>query len=291
MVVLKLGLRSWRSAPVALILQAVLSGVFGFASGLFFWFQTELGPMIERLKTEQVITAFIASGVPQDHEVELVDSIQTSLSAANFKGFTIEKVGAEQFIKKLDQSHPRLAQEIRNLGDEAVDLVPRTISVSGVFSKSPLPLIQGIPGIDSTETSLNRYQAIAESFEFLKAVMLGLGILALLGWAMLTTQASRLFRVHFQEIRSWIELMGAGRIQTLTPPFVHTLSFALLTGMTAALLLKISSAAVVSRIQWLSPTLASITTPSSSWFLMTFGCGLLLGGLAFLPYAFMPKKN
>src|SRR6187431_2032424 len=117
MFIIKLALRPWKVAPFSQIFSSLAVGFLLLLMGFLFWIQSSLDPVLDRLKHEQVITAYIGSETPAEGlpDEKVLDSIRLSLGA-QAEDAEISMVESAQFLEELRGHYPDLAREIEDLG-------------------------------------------------------------------------------------------------------------------------------------------------------------------------------
>src|SRR5262249_48701470 len=133
-----------------------------------------LTPVIHRLENEQVVTAYLDPSLDSKGQNQIVDSIRTSMGAHA----EIKLVRAEEFIGHLRGDYPELAQELLDLGKEMQGMVPQYISISGILPAQTLGEIRQIKGVQSAESSTDRFRNVIGAFRALKwiALLLTMGL-------------------------------------------------------------------------------------------------------------------
>jgi cell division protein FtsX len=160
----KLSIRPWKRSPYSQIFTSLAVGVLLFLASFLFWMQWSLSPVIDRLQHEQVITAYLDTSVEPSAETTIVDSIRTSVGAHA----EIQMVQPEQFIAHLKNDYPELSRELEDLGPEVTTVVPRYVSVSGILPDSSLDDVKSVHGVQSAESSKDRFQTVIGAFRALK---------------------------------------------------------------------------------------------------------------------------
>ncbi len=213
MYLLKLAMRPWRRAPLSQVFSSLAVGLLLALIAFMGWFQEGLAPLVERLKQEQVVTAYIDSKRDPANDGQIADEIRTRLSAAQVSA-EVEVVGVSSFLKKLQASYPDLARELEGLGAEISAIVPRYVSVAGVLTDSGVSQIRSVPGVESAESSKDRYRHIVGAFSAVRwiarALALGLALALITGLVHLAKMNSYLHRDALLVLRQW----GASRMTT-----------------------------------------------------------------------------
>ena len=208
MYLLKLSLRPWRLAPFSQLFSAIAVGFLLFLISFLFWMQQGLKPILTRLQGEQVIVAYIDHSTEKKDEAHIVDQIR--MSAGAHPTTEVKLVDTSQFIDQLKTQYPDLGRELEDLGQEVDQIVPRYVSVAGILPASTLEKVRQIPGIESAESSKDRYASIVGAFKALRWIagilMAGLCLALLTGLIHLSRMNAYLHRDALSLLRFW----GAG---------------------------------------------------------------------------------
>ena len=232
MFLLKLSLRAWKMAPLSQFFSAIAVGFLLLLLGFLFWMQQGLKPILFRLQAEQVVTAYLKETIEPKDENQVVDAVKEVVGNPN--SVEIKLVNAPQFLNLLKGQYPDLGKELEGLGPEAAQLVPRYISVSGIFSGHAFEKIKSIPGIESVESSKDRYHHIVGAFSAMRwiAHILIMGVCVALLTGMLHLSRMNVF-LH-QDSLSLLQFWGAGKKTLMTPGALTGLSVGLAGGIMAA---------------------------------------------------------
>jgi cell division protein FtsX len=169
MLLLRVALRPWRLAPYSQFFSAFAVAFLLLLSGLLFWIQQGLNPVLTRLEQEQVITAYVNSSVAPTDENKVIDQIQVALGS-HAERVDIKLVQPEQFVEEIKQTYPDLGHELEDLGPETSTIVPRYITISGLMIDSAIDRIRSIPGIESADSSRDRNRSVIGAFMTLRWV-------------------------------------------------------------------------------------------------------------------------
>lgn len=252
---MKLSLRPWRAAPTSQILTALAVGFLLLLAGLLFWLQASLKPVVHRLQAEQVITAYLSPQIPPGEAEHIADSIRVSLGAHADPSLEVEYVGSSQFLQRLKKAYPELVREVEDLGAEGALLVPRYATVSGILSADAVEQVRKVQGVESAETSKDRFKHVVGAFSALRWVarllLLGLALALLTGLIHLGRMNAHLHGEALSLLRFW----GAGRLGLRTPGLVAGMSVGALGGMIAALAWVLGANWLGAQVRALSPLL------------------------------------
>jgi len=275
---LRLALRPWRRAPWNQFLSALASGILLLLAAFMAWLQVGLEPVLIRLNSEQVITAYLEASVEKAEESRIADSIRTSLGAEAIRQF--EVVDSERFIRNLKSKHPVLADDLEGFGSEMSLIIPRYVSVTGYFSDSALDAIRTIKGVESAESSRDRYRPILGAFGALKGVsvlFIGGLILALLTGLL---QLARMNSQMHEDVISFLRLWGSGRGAARAPGLLAGMSIGFVGGWVAFSGWILGSRWLASHIRALSPLFSDMALPRLEWAALLWIAGILLGLLS-----------
>jgi cell division protein FtsX len=275
---LKLALRPWRQAFWSQALSALAVGFLLLLCGVLFWLDHGLGPVLHRMQGEQVVTAYLSADVDPRDEKTIVDSIRIAAGAHAEREPRVKFVDAQGFVDELkDHKHDELARELEDLGAEMTLIVPRYISVSGTFRDSPLPQIQKIPGVESVESSQDRYFHIVGAFKtlrwVLRALIAGIAIALFAGLIHLARINAHVHREALSLLRLW----GASAMELKTPPLLSGFLVGLAGGALAAGLWLTLGVQLARQLGALSPMLAGLPAPHLVLAATLTGAGALIG--------------
>lgn len=273
MYVLKLSLKPWKINPFNQFLTSLSVGFLLFSCGMLFWIERGLRPVLHRIKSEQVITAYLNPSLEKAGEDKLVDTVKTLIGS---RPAEIEFVNTEEFLNRLKEPYPDLSQEIEKLGADKEKLLPRYLSVSGILPTSIFEKIRTTPGIDSAESSANRYPHVFSAFQALRRMTQLLMAGLCLALFILLIQLARLNANVQHDSLSLLRLMGAKFFSQRLPSLLSGLWSGLLGGILASTAWILSSSLLADRFQTLSPWLKQIPPPP-----MEIGIALLLFGILF----------
>ena len=231
MYLLKLALRPWRLAPFSQLFSAIAVGFLLFLISFLFWMQQGLKPVLSRLQGEQVIIAYLDRSVDRKEEERIVDQIHISLGA--HPGAEVKLVNSDQFIGMLKTQYAELGRELEDLGQEMDQVVPRYVSITGMLPQSTLDQVKQISGVESADSSKDRYASVIGAFKALRWIagilMAGLGLALLTGLIHLSRMNAYLHRDALSLLRFW----GAGSGILAAPGMVSGLIVGILGGSIA----------------------------------------------------------
>lgn len=277
MYLLKLALRPWRKAFLSQIFSSLSVGLLLLLCGFLVWMENGLQPVIKRLRSEQVITAYLDPAVDSKEETRLVDSIRVTVGA---KQIETKLVAPAQFVKEISKQYPLLGSELENLGNEMTQVVPRYISVSGMLSDGALEKVRAIPGIESAESSKDRHRHIIGAFQAVKWVarlfVVGLCFALLTGLLHL----SRTNADMHKDALSLLKLWGAGALTIRAPGLISGLWVGLIGGGIAAVGWVFGADWFARQVFALSPMLREMSMPPFQYAFALLGAGCLMGALA-----------
>lgn len=279
MLLTKLSFLPWRKAPMSHMLSSVAVGFLLLLAGFLYWMQSGLKPVLARLQGEQVITAYLDATVGAKDEDRVVDSIRTALGA-HAQGTEIRFVGSQQFVDNLKGTYPDLSHELEDLGSEMSSVVPRYVSVSGMLPNEALARVKTVPGIESAETSKDRYAHIVGAFMALRwvAKLLAAGVcFALLtGLIHLARMNAYLHREALQILKLW----GASSAALRTPGMISGALVGALGGAIACAGWMTAGTWFGQQIRSLSPMLQEMPKSSLGMAAALLFAGILIGLMA-----------
>lgn len=251
---LKLALRPWRIAPASQWLASLTLGTLLFIFSFLWWFSEGLGPIVNRLSSDQVVTAYVADSA-EESSGRIVDEIKTQVGSTAVR---IEYVDSARFLTELEKSYPDLAREVASLGNDSKQIAPQYVSIRGSLSATQLEGLKKIPGVESVDSSIERFQPIQESLvatrwitrAFLAAVLVGLLTLLLI-------MARLNHPVHAEAFRL-IEQLGGTRLQAKFPQVANQTLLGIAGGGFAAVAWLASQPWIVEKIHAFSPYLREL---------------------------------
>jgi len=276
MYLLKLSLRPWRRSPYSQVFTSLAVGVLRFLASFLFWMQRSLSPVVDRLQHEQVITAYLDSAVDKTAETMMVDTIRTAVGAHA----EVEMVQPEQFVNHLRTDYPELSRELEDLGPEMSSVVPRYVSITGILPDQTLESVRGVPGIQSAESSKDRFQSVIGAFRALKWVAnfltFGLFLALITGLIHLGRTNSYLQQVAF----SLMKLMGASKAALRWPGVIAGGFVGVAGGALAALAWISAGIWMAKHLQTLSPMLRYMSALQPGFAFAMLILGMTMGSFS-----------
>lgn len=285
MFLLKLSLRPWRLAPMSHLFSAAAVGFLLLVSGFLYWLQDGLKPVVARLQGEQVITAYLEHDNGVD-PAKVTDAIRIAVGAhakpapGSKPAVQVEYVDSRQFVQNLKPSYPELSNELEDLGPEMAAVVPRYVSVTGLLEDAALAQVIKVPGVESAETSRDRYARVVGAFMALRwvAKLLVLGA----AFALLTglIHLSRLNAYMHREALTILKMWGAGALEMRAPAMISGAMVGAVGGLAAGTAWLVAGDSLSQQIRSLSPMLTGLPTASAAIALGIVGSGILIGVFA-----------
>ena len=231
MYLVKLALRPWRLATFSQVFSSLAVGVLLLLIGFLFWMQQGLKSVLTRLHSEQVMTAYLNSSVVEGEEGKVILAIKNLLD--DQKNAEVKFVGTQEFLKSLKKQYPDLAKELESLGEDRNQVVPRFISVSGMFPSSLSESIKRVNGVESVESSKDRYKyviGILQTLRWVLRILIGGVSLSLLTGLI---HLSKMNAYLHQEALSLLKFWGASRAVLVLPGMFSGLLVGILGGALA----------------------------------------------------------
>ncbi len=272
MFLLRLSLRPWRLAPVSQVSSAAAVGVLLLLVGFLAWMQAGLKPVVARLQGEQVVTAYLATDVESQDESRVLDQVRQSLGAQAIS--EIRLVGTQEFISNLKGQYPDLSRELQELGSETRAIVPRYVSISGMLANNAVDSVKLVSGIESAESSKDRYAHIVGAFSALRwvAKVLGVGLILALFTGLI--HLSRMNAYLHQDALSVLRIWGATELTLRAPSMISGVIVGALGGFLASAGWLTAASWLVHHVRSLSPMLRDLPSASFGW-----AAALMLGGM------------
>jgi cell division protein FtsX len=153
-------------------------------------------------------------------------------------------------------------------------VVPRYVSISGLLANDALAKVRAIVGIESVESSKDRYVHIVGAFSALrwvsKLLIIGLGLALLTGLIHLSRMNAFLHRDALSILRLW----GATEAALRSPSMISGLIVGALGGLVASISWLVAGSWLARQARALSPMLRDL--PAAP---LTLSLGLLIGGI------------
>jgi hypothetical protein len=279
---LRLAMRPWRVAPLSQIFSALVVGFLVLFSGFLFWMEQGLKPIVDRLQGEQVITAWLSPDVLESDEQALLKQVKdTVLSAPGPRSrrypIDFRFTSGSDFLKQIEKPYPELARRVQETPGEIKDLVPRYITLSGVFEDRVLEQVKTIRGIESAESSKNRHTHVVGAYRALRWVVrilvAGLALALLTGLIHLARMNAHLHRDALSILRLW----GAGPWTLRSPALVSGGLVGLLGGLTSLGGWHAISPWLIQNLKQLSPMLSELQVPQWQAGISLWAAGIAIG--------------
>jgi cell division protein FtsX len=278
MYLLRLALRPWRAAAMSQTISAIAVGFLLCLCGFLFWLQSGLGPIVGRMQTDQVITAYLSPELEEREQGAVIDSIRVSLGAHSAE---VRLMNPAQFLSGIKPNFPELVRELEDLGNEAQTVVPRFVSISGQLPADSVERVKRVKGVESAETSRDKLKQIIGAFQALRWIA---GLLA--GGLCLALLAGlvHLARLNSQlqsDATSLLRLWGASEMVLRLPSALSGASVGIAGGLIGATGWVFWGSWLVRHVRSLSPLLHEIQPGSASGIalLLLFG-GALIGAVS-----------
>lgn len=285
MFLLRLSLRPWRLAPLNHAFSAVAVGFLLLVAGFLFWLQDGLRPVVARLQSEQVITAYLAApelppGAAQEGGAEaaqITDAIRVAVGAHAAVAPDVRYVSSHQFVKNLNANYPELSRELEDLGPEMTAVVPRYVSVTGLLGEAALERVRAVPGVESAESSRDRYARVVGAFLALRWVARLLVAGAALALLTGLIHLSRLNAYMHRETLTILKLWGASATEMRAPAMISGALVGAMGGLGAGAGWLLAGHDLSEQIRSLSPMLLGLPPASASLALGLVAVGVLIG--------------
>lgn len=275
MFLLKLALRPWRLAFVSQFFSVLAVACLLVMVSFLGWMQQGLGPVIQRMEAEQVVTAYLSASSTNQatKEASLVDEIHTQVGAHA----EVTLVHPQEFLNLVRGPYPELAHDLEELGGELESIVPKYVSVTGALEESAAQKISVLPGVEKVESSQGRYQHVLGAFRALRWIgrLLGMGLVLALFTGLL--HLARMNAVLHGDALHVLKLWGAGSLTLRVPGMLSALATGLAGGVLAAGAWVFGTAPLVTEIREISPVLKELPTASGSVAVGILLVGALLG--------------
>jgi len=267
--------------------QLFSSFVVGFLvllCGFLFFLERGLKPVVDRLQGEEVITAWLQPEVPSGDEQALLEQVRSAvlkaMPARSSRNLDIRFTQSAQFLDGIGKTYPELRRQIEDLVGAGGDLVPRYITLSGVFGDRVLAAIQEVKGIEQAETSRNRHAHVVGAYRALRWVVrllvAGLALALVTGLIHLARMNAHLHRDALSVLRLW----GAGPWVLRVPALFSGAMVGLIGGMASFVGWGAGSSWLAKNIRSLSPMLQELRFPGVEAAAGLLVAGVLIGVIA-----------
>jgi hypothetical protein len=265
-------------APLSQVFSSFVVGFLVLLCGFLFFLEQGLKPIVNRLQGEEVITAWVTPEVPVTDEVALLEQVRAAVAATRprkeVRSFEARFTGTAEFLNGIAKPYPELKRQIEDLGAAGSEMVPRYITLSGVFSEKTLETIRSVRGVDKVETSRNRHAHVVGAYRALRWVVrllvTGLALALLTGLIHLARMNAHLHRDAIAILRLW----GAGPWTLRTPALFSGALVGFLGGVASFLGWLLGSPWLIHNIRAISPMLAELRMPG-----LEASAGLLVAGV------------
>lgn len=273
MYLLRLSMRPWRIALGSQVFTVAAMGFLLMLGGALQWLQASLGPVIQTLSREQVVTLYLEPSVAAGEEPGVVSQVQDALSDQIRLGGKVRYTGTAEFLAGLKTKYPQLSSEVESLGSDMAYVVPRSISVTAELDDVALERLRKVSGIESLEASRDRYLPVYNSLVVLQWVirmlLVGLVLALLTGLVHLARMNAFLHRDAVDLLRLW----GAGEGTVQVPSLMSGLGVGVLGGALAWLIWGTLGLWIAAQLRSLTPLLENAKVPN-----LAMGIGFVISG-------------
>ncbi len=278
MYLLNLSFKPWKTVPkTQSFLAALALSILIFFASLSYWLDRNLKPVLKKIKSEQIITAYLEPSIETQDEKKIIDSIQFVLGSNSLQ---IKSVHSDEFLNELKVHYPDLTQTIESLGNEKDQLLPKFITLSGFLREGDLEKIKAVSGIESVEASKDRNGPLFGAFTALKRIikisMFVFLFLLLGGWFYF-------IKVHFYSLKSsltLLRLMGAHWLTLKAPTLLAAIWCGILVGALSSVIWYFGAQPLTLQFKALSPLLKDLVLPPQKISLYLFALSIALGFLS-----------
>jgi len=273
---IKMALRPWKLAPLSQWLSAMTLGILLFVFCFLSWFSSALNPVLARLSSDQVVTAYLDTSEGTSGE-KISDQIKLQLGSSASR---VDHVNSAEFLTELSKIYPDLAREVSSLGQDMKMIAPEYVTIRGQISRNQLENLKRLKGVDSVDSSVERFKPIFESLQttqwitriFLAAVLFGLFTVLFL--------MSRLNASIHQNGRKLIYQLGGSRLQAKFPQVFHQTLLGVIGGILASSAWLLSQSAWIHKIQTFSPYFRDLAPAQASSTIVVLAVGAIMGFLS-----------
>jgi cell division protein FtsX len=277
MYLLRLALRPWRVAAFSQTISAAAVGLLLCLCGFLYWLQAGLNPMLGRMQSEQVITAYLSPELEDHEQGKVIDQIRTSLGAHA----EVKLVEPAQFLGNIKTHFPELAHELEGLGPEVATVIPRYVTASGYLAQDAVDKVRAVKGIESAETSKDRLKQVIGAFQALRwmARLLagGLCLALLTGLVHLARMNAQLHSDAVSLLRLW----GATEFSLRLPSVLSGATVGILGGLLGTFAWMFWGSWLIRHVRAISPLLHEMPAGGAGTIaVLLVAGGIFLGALA-----------
>ncbi len=259
MFLIKLAIRPWKLAPISQLLASASSVVLLFLIGFLVWFSSSISGMMAHLSGDQIVTVYLENGEGGPKPGIVKDSIRMSLGSS---AVHIDYVGADEFLGSLSKNYPELSKEIASLGEEQKALTPQYLSLKGKISNEQLNRIKKINGVESIDTSGDRFRPIVENLQAVRFVTNAFLFAAFCALISLFILLARMNRSIHDEISNLLRQMGCSEAKIRMPQIVSGVLFGLSTAGVAGFFAMVVQDHFLNRFLSFSPYFSTMSPPN-----------------------------
>lgn len=278
---IKVAMRPWKKAFFQQIFTVLSLGTLLFLAGFFVYVQDSLNPVLDRLQTEKTLIAYLAPEVSPSEEATIVDTIHSSVgSAAREEAPRIQLVKQDQFLQAIEANYPDLVQELKNLGEDKNQVVPRYVSISGRFSGIQTGDLKKIPGVEWVESSEHRLKPLIGSFltaQWGARILVGALLVAMI---VMLLHFREVNAISLQDVEEIVSLWGGSRLHQEFPSLFSGALVGFLGGVLALGLWILMTIETKNRLTDLGPILSELKAPHPNIAILLLLGGVMLGLLS-----------
>ena len=219
MPILKLSLRTWRTSPGHQAGACLLSASLLLSGSVLLHLERSVSSAAERVERETRFTVFLADSAAAPEK--LSDEIRLKLGAHAETDIKSKLVSKNEVVDHLRKNHPDLYAEIRDLGAEGDQLVPRAVhlvtEVEPNEREAVVASLQKIPGIESVQTSEGHSKVLRSPVHGLRWLLRALVVGVLAAWVVGWVSLARSQAAGLDGIQANLKLWGASELGSRLP--------------------------------------------------------------------------
>jgi cell division protein FtsX len=239
--ILKLSLRTWRDSPAHQAGAVLLSSSLLLSGAVLLHLERSVSHAAWRVERETRFTVFLRDdGAAGRGGIQ--DQIRLRLGSYAESSIRSREVGKGEVLEHLKANHPDLHAEIRDLGEEGEQLVPRAVHV--VTEVDParravaVRAIESLDGVENVQTSEGHARVLRSPVHGLRWLLRALVIGVLAAWVVGWVALSRSQAAGLERVQRPLKLWGASELQSRLPAILA----GLWVGLPAAVLACLSYA-------------------------------------------------
>ncbi len=224
MPILKLSLRNWRDTPAHQAGAVLLSSSLLLSGAVLLHLERSVTHAALRVERETRFTVFLKEPGAEpgaDSKGDIQDEIRLRLGAYAETSIRSREVRKDEVLEHLKKNHPDLHAEIRDLGEEGEQLVPRAVhvvtEVDPARRAGAVADLQKLEGVENVQTSEGHAKILRSPVHGLRWLLRALVIGVLAAWVVGWVSLARSQAAGLERLQRPLKLWGASELQSRLP--------------------------------------------------------------------------